>query len=103
MLNFLSGTVKAGFGLASISAALFWTVHEGFIKAEVFSAMTPEQTFLAFIWSSGIAGVLLLFSILLSAAKVNGKSISADNGGIAIDNSGFFNVFKLFKKKSDGK
>ena len=53
MLKFLSGTVKAGFGLAAIAAAVFWSVHQGFIQANAFSAMTPEQTFKAFIWSSG--------------------------------------------------
>lgn len=104
MLKFLSGTVKAGFGLAAISAAVFWSVHQGFIQANAFSAMTPEQTFKAFIWSSGIAGVLLLVAILLSSAtKSNGKSITADNGGIAIDNSGFLNFFKFFRNKSDDK
>jgi hypothetical protein len=104
MLKFLAGTVKAGFGLAAISAAIFWSVHQGFLQANVFSAMTSEQTFKAFIWSSGIAGLLLFVAILLSAVtKSNGKSITADNGGIAIDNSGFFNIFKFFKNKSDDK
>jgi hypothetical protein len=104
MLKFLAETVKAGFGLAAISAAIFWSVHQGFLQANVFSAMTSEQTFKAFIWSSGIAGILLFVAILLSAAtKSNGKSITADNGGVAIDNSGFFNIFKFFRNKSDDK
>lgn len=104
MIKFLTGTVKAGFSLAAIAAAIFWSVHEGFLQANVFSQMTPEQTFTAFIWSSGIAGVLLLVAIVLSfATKSSGKTITADNGGIAIDNSGFLNFFKFFKKNSDDK
>lgn len=104
MLSFLSGTVKAGFGLAAISAAIFLSVHQGFLQANVFSTMTPEQTFIAFIWSSGLAGVLLLVAILLSTVtKSNGKSITADNGGIAIDNSGLLNVFKFLRNKPDDK
>lgn len=99
MLNFLSTAVKAGFGLAAISAAIFWTVHQGFIQANIFSQMTAEQTFSAFIWSSSIAGGMLLVAILLSAgSNSKGKSITADNRGIAIDNSGFLNFIKIFKK-----
>jgi hypothetical protein len=104
MLKFLTGTVKAGFGLAAIAAAVFWSVHEGFIQANIFTEMSQEQTFKAFIWSTGIAGFLLFVAILLSsAAKSNGKTITADNGGIAIDNSGFLNFIKFFKKNSDEK
>ncbi|MFQ1876031.1 hypothetical protein [Aeromonas veronii] len=104
MLNFLAGTAKAGFGLASITAAVFWSVQQGFIKANIFSTMTQDQTYKAFIWSSGIAGVLLFVAMLLSAVtKSNGKSIIAETGGIAIDNSGFLNFFKLFRNKSDDK
>lgn len=104
MLGFLSFAVKAGFGLAAISAAIFLSVHQGFFKANVFSVMTPEQTFKAFIWSSGLAAILLFFSILLSAAtKSNAKTITADNGGIAIDNSGLLNFFKIFRNKPDNK
>ncbi len=104
MLKFLAGTVKAGFGLAAISAAVFWSVHEGFVKAKIFNKMTPEQTFDAFIWSSSLAGGLLFIAIVLSSAtKSNGKTITADNGGIAIDNSGFLNFIKFFRKKTDEK
>lgn len=104
MLNFLAGTVRAGFGLAAIAAAIFWSVHQGFLQANIFSAMTPEQTYKSFIWSIVIAGALLFFAIFLSAAvKSNGKSISADNNSIAIDNSGFRNYFKFFRKKPDDK
>ena len=104
MINFLAGAVKAGFGLAAIAAAIFWSVHEGFLKANIFSQMTPEHTFAAFIWSSGIAGILLFVAIILSfTTKSSGKTISADNSGVAIDNSGFLNIFKFLKKNSDNK
>lgn len=102
MINFLSGTVKAGFGLAAIAAAIFWSVHQGYLQANIFSQMNSDQTFRAFIWSSGIAGGLLFFAILISSfTKTSGKTITADNGGIAIDNSGLLNFFKFFRKKSD--
>lgn len=101
MLNFLTTTSKAGFTLASITAALFWSLHNNFIEAKLFSQMTPEQTYNAFIWSSGIAGFLLLIAILLSTGSNNsGKTISADNGATAIDNSGFLNRFNFLNRKS---
>jgi hypothetical protein len=104
MINFLAGTVRAGFGLAAISAAMCWSVHEGFLQANVFSRMNPEQTFIAFLWSTGIAGILLLVAIILSSTTTSsGKTINADNGGIAIDNSGLLNFFRFFKKNSDDK
>lgn len=104
MLKFLTGTAKAGFGLASIAAAIFWSVHQGFLQAKVFSKMTPEQTYNSFIWCSGIAGILLLVAIFLSAGKAeSGKKITADNGGTAIDNSGFLNSFRFSKDKPEDK
>ncbi|WP_042150202.1 MULTISPECIES: hypothetical protein [unclassified Pseudoalteromonas] len=104
MLNFLSSAVKAGFGLAAISAAIFWSVHEGFVQASIFAQMTPEQTYNAFIWSIGVAGLALILAIVLSAGnKSVGKTITADNGGYAIDNSGFLNKFKLFDRKGEKK
>ena len=48
MINFLEGAVKAGFGLAAIAAAIFWSVHEGFFQENIFSQMNPEQTLTAF-------------------------------------------------------
>lgn len=104
MLSFLSGAAKAGFGLAAISAAIFWSLHQEFIQANIFSKLTPEQTLKAFMWSSGIAGILLLVAIVLSAgSKSNGKTITAENGGVAIDNAGFLNYFSFFKDKPDDK
>ncbi|EOD9425629.1 hypothetical protein ACJ5M7_001959 [Vibrio harveyi] len=101
MLQFLTSAIKAGFTLAAITAAVFWSLHQGFIQANVFSQMTPDQTYNAFIWSSGIAGFLFLVAILLSAGQKNsGKTISADNGGTAIDNSGFLNRFNFLDRKS---
>ena len=90
--------------MAAISAAIFWSVHEGFVQASVFAQMTPEQTYNAFIWSIGVAGIALILAIVLSAGnKSTGKTITADNGGYAIDNSGFFNKFKLFGRKGKKK
>ncbi|TOE68988.1 hypothetical protein CGJ37_23705 [Vibrio parahaemolyticus] len=100
MLQFLTSAAKAGFSLAAIAAAVFWSLHEGFIQANVFSQMTSDQTYNAFIWSSGIAGLLFLVAILLSSGSNGGKTISADNGGTAIDNSGFLNRFKFLDRKS---
>lgn len=99
MIDFLKVAIKAGFGLAAIAAAIFWSIHEGFIQADLFSQMSSDQTLVAFKWSTGIAGLLLLVSILLSfSSKPTGKTITADNGGVAVDNSGFLNKFNLFKK-----
>lgn len=104
MLKFLSLSFKAGFGLTAITAAILWAVHEGFLKAKVFSVMTPEQTFNAFIWSTGLSAALLFFSLILSAVtNQSAKSIKAETGGIAIDNSGCLNFFKFLKDKSDNK
>ncbi|MFS1863152.1 hypothetical protein BCU54_018915 [Vibrio lentus] len=101
MLQFLTSTAKAGFTLAAIAAAVFWSLHEGFIQAKIFSQMTSDQTYNAFIWSSSIAGFLLFVAILLSTGSKNsGKTISADNGGTAIDNSGFLTRFKFLERKS---
>jgi len=104
MIDFLKVAVKAGFGLAAIAAATFWSIHEGFIQANLFSQMSAEQTLAAFKWSSGIAGLLLLVTIFLSfSSKSTGKTITSDNGGISVDNSGFLNKFNIFKKNKGDK
>lgn len=104
MIDFLKVAVKAGFGLAAIAAATFWSIYEGFIQANLFSQMSAEQTLAAFKWSSGIAGLLLLVAIFLSfSSKPTGKTITSDNGGVSVDNSGILNKFNLFKKNKGGK
>ena len=101
MIKFLITALKAGFGLAAIAAAVFWSIHKEFIQSNIFEKMTTEQAFLAFLWSSGISGVLLLFAIILSSPSKasQGKTITADNGGTAVDNSGFMNRFSIRKSK----
>lgn len=104
MIDFLKVAVKAGFGLAAIAAMIFLSIHEGFIQANIFSQMSPEQTLKAFKWSSGIAGLLLLVAIFLSySSKSTGKTITSDNGGVSVDNSGFLNTFRIFKKNKGNK
>ncbi len=103
MIKFLTTALQAGFGLAAIAAAVFWSVHKEFIQSNIFEKMTSEQVFLAFLWSSGISGVLLLFAILLSSSsKVSqAKTITADNEGTAVDNSGFMNRFSIRKSQKN--
>jgi len=103
MIKFLTMALKAGFGLAAIAAAVFWSVHREFIQSNTFDKMTSEQVFLAFLWSSGISGVLLLFTILLSSSSKasQGETITADNGGTAVDNSGFMNRFSIQKNQKN--
>lgn len=103
MIKFLTAALQAGFGLAAIGAAVFWSVHKEFIQSNIFEKMTPEQAFLAFLWASGISGVLLLFAILLSSSSKasQGKTITADNEGTAVDNSGFMNRFNIRKREKN--
>jgi len=104
MIKFLSGTVKAGFGLVSITAALLWSHMKGFINAKIFTTMTQEQTYSAFIFTVASSIVLLIVAILItSQEKKQGKTISSDNGGISVDNSGFLNRFQIFRKPNKKK
>jgi hypothetical protein len=101
MIKFLTLAFKAGFGLAAIAAAVFWSIHKEFIQSNMFEQMTSEQIFMAFLWSTGISGVLLFFTILLSFSSKpsHSKSITASYGGFATDNSGILNRFSFRKKK----
>jgi len=92
-------TSKLGAVLVSIAAALFWFVYKGWFELGIFSQMTPEQTFQAFVWSSLLATTLVIVSIIghVSSKKASPKSISASDNSIAVDNSGSNNSIKIRK------
>ena len=99
MLNFFSTTSKLGAVCASIGAILFWSVHKGWLELALFSKMTPEHTFQAFIWSTSLAFILGLtgFAVHLLEKRKTEKSITASDNSIAIDNSGKNNSINIQK------
>ena len=99
MLSFFTATSKLGAVFASIGAALFWFVYNGWLELEVFSKMTPEQTFQAFIWSISCAFILAIigFFVHVLEKRKPEKNITASDHSIAIDNSGKDNSINIKK------
>jgi len=106
MLSFFTITSRLGAVCASIGAALFWSVHKGWLEVGVFSKMTSEQTFQAFIWSISGAFILAIigFVVYVLEKRKPEKYITASDHSIAIDNSGkdnSINIKKLEVVKND--
>jgi hypothetical protein len=99
VLKFLSRAMSFGAVLAAIPAALFYSVHKAFIQADIFSQLTSEQIYSIFLWSTGVIAVCLALGMFFSmiGKSSTGKTITADNGGIAIDASGNKNSINISK------
>ncbi|WP_283189583.1 hypothetical protein [Pseudomonas sp. PMCC200344] len=90
MLDFLKASLKTGGGLAVVAAALFYSMHVEWLKIGMFSAMTPDQTYKAFLYSLGATVVIALMLMLIHASsnKKASISISARDNANAVNNSG---------------
>jgi hypothetical protein len=90
MLNVIKLAFQAGCGLAALGASLFFFAYKEWFKLDVFSTLTPEQTYKAFIYSltfSLIALVVLVLAHLVKGGKSSAK-VCADHNSIAVDSSG---------------
>jgi len=93
-------TAKLGAVFASLCAALFLFVYKGWFEARIFSTMSPDQTFSAFIWTTSVAAILVFISLIghfMTQPKRAEKVIMATGGGIAFDNSGSGNQVEIEK------
>jgi len=90
MLNVLKLAFQAGCGLAALGTGLFYFLYKEWFQLSIFSTLTPDQTYNAFIYS--LITSLVAFTILVVAHLVNGKKakgkVSAENNSIAVDSSG---------------
>jgi ABC-type Fe3+ transport system permease subunit len=99
MLNFLKLTLKAGCVLPSIAAALLYSINQQWMTISVFSTLTSEQTYNAYIYSLGIAfACFVLLIIVYSSSKNSSKTITASGNGNAIDSSGTNSPVTIHKK-----
>ena len=99
MLSFLKAALKVGCVLPSIAAALLYSINQQWLTINIFSTLTSEQTFDAFIFSLSIAFasfVLLIFTHISS--KGRSKTISATNNSTVIDSSGTNSPVTINKK-----
>ncbi|MFB2681582.1 hypothetical protein [Shewanella mangrovisoli] len=99
MLNFLKLTLKAGCVLPSIAAALLYSINKQWVTISIFSTLTSEQTYNAYIYSLGIAfACFILLIIVYSSGKNASKIITASGNGNAIDSSGTNSPVTIHKK-----
>lgn len=99
MLNFLKLTLKAGCVLPSIAAALLYSINQQWMTISVFSTLTSEQTYDAYLYSLGIAFACFVLLILTySNSKNSSKTITASGNGNAIDSSGTNSPITIHKK-----
>ena len=100
MLKFFMFTSKLGAVGLSACATLMLSLHKGWLEAKIFSTLSPEQTFSAFIWTLSLSAVLVFVSIIghfISNRKPE-KSITANNSSYAFDNSGKNNTVNIDAK-----
>lgn len=99
MLNFLKITLKAGCVLPSIAAALLYSINKQWMTISIFTTLTSEQTYNAYIYSLGIAfACFILLIIVYSSTKNASKIITASGNGNAIDSSGTNSPITIHKK-----
>ncbi|CAI1026373.1 hypothetical protein [Serratia quinivorans] len=97
MLSFWKIAFKYGAGLAVISAVVFLCFNKQWVESGLFTSMTTDQTFYAFIISLGIAFVLAISFLICYYKDRKEKQktnviINAENNSNAINNSGNGNV-----------
>ncbi|PKG55240.1 hypothetical protein [Shewanella sp. GutDb-MelDb] len=90
MLNLLSTSLKAGFGLTAIATALFYSMHQEWFSLGIFSDLTAQQTYNAFLYSLAatfVAFVLLLI-VHVSSKNSPSRTTRATGNSVAVDSSG---------------
>lgn len=100
MFSFLKMALKAGFGLAAIGAALFFSIHKEWMKLDVFSQLTPEQTYNFFIYNSIAVFCSFVFLLIIHAAsnRREGRTVSASHDSVAVSSSGKNNKITINKR-----
>lgn len=90
MLNILKLAFQAGCGLAALGAGLFYFLYKEWFQLGIFSTLTPEQTYKAFIYSLAFSLVTLVVLVIAHIAQGNKSraKVSADHNSIAVDSSG---------------
>jgi len=90
MLNVLKIAFQAGCGLAALGAGLFYFLYKEWFQLDIFSTLTPEQTYNAFIYSLTVSLIALIILIVAHLVKDNKSTakVSADHNSIAVDSSG---------------
>jgi len=97
MLVFLKIAFKYGAGLAGLSSVVFLFVNKQWVESGLFTAITAEQTFYAFIISLGITFLLAISFLICYYKDKNEKQktsviINAENNSNSINNTGNGNV-----------
>ncbi|MEZ9257446.1 hypothetical protein AB4125_07560 [Vibrio splendidus] len=73
--------LQAGLGLAGLGTIIFYGILERWLTLDVFSQMTPEQTYKAFIACIVGALVTLTLLIILKLASKTASNVSSNSSG----------------------
>ncbi|WP_281649024.1 hypothetical protein [Parendozoicomonas sp. Alg238-R29] len=94
MIEILKTASKAGFSLAALGTALIYFVHIEWIKIEIFSTLTSDQTYKALIFSITITFIAFLFLVFaqVQSRKSGSVTVTAKDHGTAINNTGNGNI-----------
>lgn len=73
--------LQAGLGIAGLGAIIFYGILDKWFTLEVFSQMTPAQTYQSFIASIIAAIVVLVLLIILKLSSKTASNVSSNSSG----------------------